>query len=156
MTTVPSDVGPRAGVVRMPHAVGHRRPTRVDAVTGSYRHIGSGGGEGGVGSAGRRAACVPVFATHIDNALAEVRRAKDNMPMLAGLLLPNIPPNSVAPPLWEDHYEPLWRLCEELDVAVHIHGGSGTPDYGEHLAARAMLLIELPWFSHRSVWHLIF
>lgn len=56
MTTVPSDVGPRAGVVRMPHAVGHRRPTRVDAVTGSYRHIGSGGGEGGVGSAGRRAA----------------------------------------------------------------------------------------------------
>src|SRR5207302_1021755 len=66
------------------------------------------------------------------------------------------PPNSVVPPLWEDHYEPLWELCDELDIAVHIHGGSGTPDYGEHAAARAMLLIELPWFSHRSVWHLIF
>jgi predicted TIM-barrel fold metal-dependent hydrolase len=105
---------------------------------------------------GRRAACVQVFVNRIDDALAEIRWAKDNMSILAGLLLPNIPPNAVVPPLWEDHYEPLWDLCEELDVAVHIHGGSGSPDYGEHVAARAMLLIELPWFSHRSVWHLIF
>jgi predicted TIM-barrel fold metal-dependent hydrolase len=105
---------------------------------------------------GRRAACVQVFVNRMDDALAEIRWAKDKMKILAGLLLPNIPPNSVVPPLWEDHYEPLWDLCEELDIAVHIHGGSGTPDYGEHLAARAMLLIELPWFSHRSVWHLIF
>jgi predicted TIM-barrel fold metal-dependent hydrolase len=105
---------------------------------------------------GRRAACVQVFVNRIDDALAEIRWAKENMSILAGLLLPNVPPNSVVPPLWEDHYEPLWELCDELDIAVHIHGGSGTPDYGEHEAARAMLLIELPWFSHRSVWHLIF
>jgi predicted TIM-barrel fold metal-dependent hydrolase len=50
----------------------------------------------------------------------------------------------------------LWDLCEELDVPINIHGGSGVPDYGKHEAARAMLLIELPWFSHRAVWHLIF
>ena len=105
---------------------------------------------------GRRAACVQVFVNHMDDALAEIRWAKENMSILAGLLLPNIPPSSEVPPLWEDHYEPLWDLCDELDLAVHIHGGSGTPDYGEHMAARAMLLIELPWFSHRSVWHLIF
>jgi len=105
---------------------------------------------------GRRAACVQVFVNHMDDALAEIRWAKENMSILAGLLLPNIPPDSVVPPLWEDHYEPLWDLCEELDIAIHIHGGSGSPDYGVHEAARAMLLIELPWFSHRSVWHLIF
>jgi predicted TIM-barrel fold metal-dependent hydrolase len=105
---------------------------------------------------GRRAACAQVFVNRMDDAMAELRWARDQMPGFAGLLLPNIPPNSTVPPLWEPHYEPLWDLCDELDIAVHVHGGSGTPDYGEHEAARAMLLIELPWFSHRSVWHLIF
>jgi predicted TIM-barrel fold metal-dependent hydrolase len=105
---------------------------------------------------GRRAACVQIFANRIEDAVAEIKWARQNMSLLAGVLLPSIPPNSHVPPLWEPHYEPLWSICEELDVAVHIHAGSGVPDYGDHEAARAMLLIELPWFSHRAVWHLIF
>lgn len=105
---------------------------------------------------GRRAACVQIFANNIDDALGEIRWAVANMPMLAGVLLPSIPPNSTVPPLWEPHYEPLWELCEELDLPIHVHSGGGVPDYGDHEAARAMLLIELPWFAHRAVWHLIF
>ena len=105
---------------------------------------------------GRRAGIVQVFANDIDDALAEVRWAAATFDPFGGILLPSIPPNSHLPPLWEDHYEPLWRLCAELDVPINIHGGSALPDYGEHEAARAMMLIEIPWFSHRSVWHLIF
>jgi len=105
---------------------------------------------------GRRGACVQVFVNRIDDALAEIRWAAENMPILTGVLLPAIPPGSPLPGLWEPAYEPLWSLCEELDVPVNIHGGSGVPDYGEHEAARAMLLVELPWFAHRPVWHLIF
>ena len=41
-------------------------------------------------------------------------------------------------------------------MVVNIHGGGGIPDYGDAEVARAIMLIELPWFSHRSVWHLIF
>jgi predicted TIM-barrel fold metal-dependent hydrolase len=105
---------------------------------------------------GRRGACVQVFLNRIDDALAEIRWAAANMPILTGVLLPAIPPGSDLPGLWEPSYEPLWSLCEELDVPVNVHGGSGVPDYGEHEAARAMLLVELPWFAHRPVWHLIF
>ena len=105
---------------------------------------------------GRRAGIVQVFANDIDDALAEVRWAAATFDPFGGILLPSIPPNSHLAPLWEDHYEPLWRLCTELDVPINIHGGSALPDYGEHEAARAMMLIEIPWFSHRSVWHLIF
>ncbi len=105
---------------------------------------------------GRRGACVQVFLNRIEDALAEIRWAADNMPILTGVLLPAIPPGSELPGLWEPRYEPLWSLCEELDIPVNIHGGSGVPDYGEHEAARAMLLVELPWFAHRPVWHLIF
>jgi predicted TIM-barrel fold metal-dependent hydrolase len=106
---------------------------------------------------GRRAACVQVFCNDIDDAVAEVRWARDAFGQpFAGVLLPGVAPNLGIPGFWEPHYEPLWAVCEELDIPVNLHGGSGVPDYGLHEAARAMLLIELPWFAHRAVWHLIF
>ena len=76
--------------------------------------------------------------------------------MFGGILLPNVPPNSPLPPLWDPHYEPLWELCEELDVLCNVHAGSGLPDFGSQPAARAIMLIELAWYAHRAVWHLIF
>ena len=105
---------------------------------------------------GRRAGIAQIFVNDMDDALAEVRWAADHLQPCGGILLPSIPPGSPIPPLWEPHYEPLWTLCEQLDMPINIHGGSGLPDYGDHEAARAMMLIELPWFSHRAVWHLIF
>ena len=65
----------------------------------------------------RRAGIVQVFANDIDDAVAEVRWAKETFDApFGGILLPSIPPNSHLPPLWEDHYEPLWQVCAELDV----------------------------------------
>ena len=105
---------------------------------------------------GRRAGCAQIFLNDLDAALAEVRWAKEHMHVFGGVLLPNVAPNSPLPPLWDPHYEPLWDLCEELDVVCNIHAGSGLPDFGDHEAARAIMLIELAWYAHRGVWHLIF
>ncbi|MGZ4688155.1 MAG: amidohydrolase family protein [Acidimicrobiia bacterium] len=105
---------------------------------------------------GRRAGCAQVFLNHLDDTLAEIRWAKEHMDVFGGILLPNVPPNSSVLPLWDPHYEPLWDLCEELDVVCNIHAGSGLPDFGEQEAARAIMLIEIAWFAHRAVWHLIF
>jgi predicted TIM-barrel fold metal-dependent hydrolase len=105
---------------------------------------------------GRRAGCAQVFLNDLDDTLAEVRWAKDNLHVLGGILLPNVPPNSGIAPLWDPVYEPLWALCEELDVVINIHAGSGLPDFGDQPAARAIMLIEIAWFAHRAVWHLIF
>ncbi len=75
----------------------------------------------------------------------------------AGSSLPNVPPElGDRCRSGTRVYEPLWELCEELDVVINIHSGSGLPDFGEHEAARAIMLIELAWFAHRAVWHLIF
>jgi predicted TIM-barrel fold metal-dependent hydrolase len=108
------------------------------------------------GAPGRRAGCAQVFLNDVDNAMAEVRWAKENIDVFGGILLPNVPPNSEVAPLWDPVYEPLWSLCEDLGVVCNIHAGSGLPDFGEAPAARAIMLIELAWFSHRAVWHLIF
>lgn len=105
---------------------------------------------------GRRAGVIQIFANRIDDALAEVRWAAETFSPFGGILLPSLPPGSDLPPLWDAAYEPLWTLCEELGVVVNIHGGGGLPDYGDAEVARAIMLVELPWFSHRSVWHLIF
>lgn len=106
---------------------------------------------------GRRAACVQVFVNDIDDAVAEISWAKEAFGQpFGGVLLPGVAPNMGIPGFWERHYEPIWDVCEELDIPINLHGGSGVPEYGEHEAARAMLLIELPWFAHRAVWHLIF
>jgi len=105
---------------------------------------------------GRRAGVAQIFANRIDDALDEVRWAVSAFSPFGGILLPSLPPGSPLPPLWDPAYEPLWSLCEELGVVVNIHGGGGIPDYGDAEVARAIMLVELPWFSHRSVWHLIF
>ena len=93
---------------------------------------------------------------NLDDTLSEIQWAKQHVDVLGGVLLPNVPPNSPLLPLWDPHYEPLWELCEELDIVINIHSGSGLPDYGQHEAARAIMLIELAWYAHRAVWHLIF
>ena len=105
---------------------------------------------------GRRAGCAQVFLNDLDDTLAEAQWATDNMRVLGGILVPSVPPNSAIAPLWDPVYEPLWQLCEANDVVINIHSGSGLPDFGQQVAARAIMLIELAWYAHRAVWHLIF
>ncbi len=105
---------------------------------------------------GRRAGVVQIFANDVDDTVAEVEWAASAFSPFGGVLLPSLPPGAGLAPLWDPVYEPLWSVCEERGVPVNIHGGGGLPDYGDAEVARAIMLVELPWFSHRSVWHLIF
>jgi predicted TIM-barrel fold metal-dependent hydrolase len=105
---------------------------------------------------GRRAGCAQVFLNNLDDTIEELKWASENIDVFGGALMPNVPPNSGLLPYWDPHYEPLWSLCEERNIVINIHSGSGLPDFGTHEAARAIMLIELAWFAHRAVWHLIF
>ncbi len=100
---------------------------------------------------GRRAGCIQVFLNDLDAALDEIRWAKEHMHVFGGVLLPER-----RAELRRFHrcgtrtYEPLWDLCEELDVICNVHAGSGLPDFGEQEAARAIMLIEIAWYAHRA------
>ena len=104
----------------------------------------------------RRAGIVQIFLNDLDDACAELREVSAHIRVCGGVLLPAVPPNSHLHELWDPYYEPLWKLCEELDLPLNVHSGSGIPDFGELEAARAIMLIELAWFAHRPLWHLIF
>jgi len=104
----------------------------------------------------RRAGVVQIFLNDVADACDEVRRVSAEMEVCGGVLLPAVPPNTGLHELWDPYYEPLWSLCEELDLPLNVHSGSGIPDFGELEPARAIMLVELPWFAHRPLWHLMF
>ena len=104
----------------------------------------------------RRAGIIQVFLNRVEDAVAEIRELHDQMRVCGGVLLPSVSPNAGLHELWDPYYEPLWEVCEELDLPLNIHAGSGLPDYGDLVPARAIMLIELPWFAHRPLWHLMF
>jgi predicted TIM-barrel fold metal-dependent hydrolase len=103
---------------------------------------------------GRRAGIGQIFLNDIDDAVADVRWIKQHG-LLGGVLLPGRPDDSEVPPLYDPAYEPIWSVCEELDVPITHHSGQGSPDYGRTGPASVMWLVETQWFSHRPFWQLI-
>ncbi|MGW6899223.1 amidohydrolase family protein [Streptomyces sp. NBC_01727] len=104
---------------------------------------------------GRRAGVAQILLNDPAEAVREVRRTKE-AGLTGGILLPGTPPGSGIPELYSQVYDPLWAVCEELDVPVNHHGGSASPPLGDEPAARAVFMVETTWFSHRALWHLIF
>jgi predicted TIM-barrel fold metal-dependent hydrolase len=104
---------------------------------------------------GRRAGIAQIMLHDVDRAVTEVRWAH-GAGLTGGVLLPGAPPGSGIPPLYAPDYEPLWAVCEELGMPVTHHSGSASPDYGPYPEAKVMFLLEVTWWAHRTLWHLIF
>ena len=58
--------------------------------------------------------------------------------------------------LWHHpRYEPIWDICEELDLPVNIHSTGSGVDYGEFPGSRWIHSTEAYWTSRRPVWFLL-
>jgi predicted TIM-barrel fold metal-dependent hydrolase len=88
----------------------------------------------------------------VDTALAEIRWAKANG--LRGILIPSRWGKQA--PYHHPRYEPIWALCEELELVVHVHSGSAPmDDYGDELGMMGIYVSEVIWWSVRPLWFLI-
>ncbi|MCU1380176.1 MAG: amidohydrolase 2, partial [Acidimicrobiales bacterium] len=103
----------------------------------------------------RRAGIAQIMLHDVDAAVEEVRWAKEHG-LRGGVLLPGTPPGGDYEPLWSPAYEPLWQVCEELEMPVNHHGGGGGPYYGEAEISYVMFVLEVPWWAHRAMWALMF
>ena len=108
-----------------------------------------------VDTPGRRAGIAQIMLHNVDAAVTEIHWAAEHG-LTGGVLLPGAPPGSGVPPLYAPDYEPIWTACEDAGLPVNHHSGSAAPDYGEYPAASAMFLLEVTWWAHRTLWHLIF
>jgi predicted TIM-barrel fold metal-dependent hydrolase len=104
---------------------------------------------------GRRAGILQIMLHDIDAAVAEVRWGAEHG-LTGGVLLPGTPPGSGLPPLYDPmYYEPLWAVCEELDLPLNHHGGSAAPVAGNLPEDRVILVLEATWWAHLAFTHML-
>jgi predicted TIM-barrel fold metal-dependent hydrolase len=68
----------------------------------------------------RRKGTLQIYPHDVDLALEEIRWAKETG-AFCGVLLCQVPPGHVVEPLFHTRYEPMWALCEELDMPILFH-----------------------------------
>lgn len=103
----------------------------------------------------RRKGIGQIFLNDLDDAIDDVRWIKDHG-LTGGVLLPNIPPDvDWIPQLNHPDYDRLWAVCEELDVPVNVHGGTGTPAYEPIPSSALMMIAEVPYFSRRPLIYML-
>ena len=99
----------------------------------------------------RRAGVGQVFLNDVEDTLEDIRWIKEHG-LRGGILLPNVPPDvDWVKPLHDPCYDPVWELCQDLEVPVTIHGGTGNPDYGPHPFSMLLYITETPFYSHRPL-----
>ena len=104
---------------------------------------------------GRRAGLAQVFLTNLDDAIAEVRWAKQQG--LAGVIVPADHQLSIVN-LYEKRLDPFWKACSDIGMPVHRHAASvGPPETDETgPAAIAVGVYETASFMQRTLSHLMF
>jgi len=103
----------------------------------------------------RRAGIGLVYLNDIDEAIADVRWIAEHG-LRGGILLPHVPDDCThILPLYAPDYDRFWAVCQDHDVVINHHGGTGNPDYGAWPVSLPIRLLETPWFSTRSYGHLL-
>lgn len=99
----------------------------------------------------RRAGVGQIFLNDVDDALEDIRWIKENG-LRGGVLLPNVPPDcNWVKPLYDPCYDPVWELCQDLEIPVTIHGGTGNPDYGPYAVSMLLYITETGFYSQRPL-----
>jgi predicted TIM-barrel fold metal-dependent hydrolase len=104
----------------------------------------------------RRAGVAQIFLGDVEGSVAEIEWAAEQG-LRGGVLVPGAPPDSPFEPLYSASYEPIWAAAAAHGMPLNHHSGGATPEFGPHFpASLAMYMIEVTWWSHRALWHLMF
>ena len=103
----------------------------------------------------RRAGIGQIFLNDIDDAIEDVRWIKEHG-LRGGILLPNVPPDvDWIKPLNHPDYDRLWAVCEDLEVPVNVHGGTGSPRYAPFPSSALIMLTEIEHYHKRPLLFLL-
>jgi predicted TIM-barrel fold metal-dependent hydrolase len=99
----------------------------------------------------RRAGIGQIFLNDVDDAIEDVRWIKEHG-LRGGILLPNTPPDvDWVRQLNHPDYDRLWAVCQELEVPINCHGGTGAPSYERTSSSALMMIAEVPFYGRRPL-----
>jgi len=105
----------------------------------------------------QRAGVAEVLLYDVDDTIEDVK-AIHAAGLRGGVLLPVDGDENGLTPLYYTDYEPLWQVCEDLEVPVHRHarapGAGVSPRTGP--GGVAIGVLEMAFWDHRALSHLIF
>lgn len=93
----------------------------------------------------RHAGVALITIDDIDQTVKDVREARE-MGLWGGVLLPATTYN--LPYYHHPRYDPLWAVCEELQMPIQTHSG-WSPDYGNVEASTPLYISEVSMWAHR-------
>src|SRR5947199_230052 len=97
----------------------------------------------------RRGAALVQITADTEDVLAEIKRAHDSG--LRAVMIPAMWMNQK--PYHDKHYDPVWALCEDLQMPVVTHSGPADKDsYGDHLG---IYVSEVVWWPARPLWFML-
>jgi predicted TIM-barrel fold metal-dependent hydrolase len=103
----------------------------------------------------RRAGIGLVYLNDIDEAIRDVEWIAKNG-LRGGVLLPHVPPDCThIQPLYSPEMDRFYAACQDHDVVLNQHGGTGSPEYGPWKISLPIRLVETGFYSTRSVPHLL-
>jgi predicted TIM-barrel fold metal-dependent hydrolase len=103
----------------------------------------------------RRAGIGQIFINDIDDAVEDVKWIKEHG-LRGGILLPNIPPDvNWIKPLNHPDYDRLWAVCQDLEVPVNVHSGTGSPTYAPVPSSALIMLTEVEHYGKRPLYFLM-
>jgi predicted TIM-barrel fold metal-dependent hydrolase len=101
----------------------------------------------------RRAGLAQIFLDDVEDAIAEVRWAKDAG--LRGVVVPNDHVLRMAN-LYYPQYDDLWAVCAELELPVHRHASFPTESIFEGgQASELVSFVEIQFYLMRAIGHMI-
>ena len=100
----------------------------------------------------RRAGVGLVPITHdVAESVAEIEWLAGK-PGIKGIMIPTMWHG--FPAYGSDHYDRVWAACAETGLVVHTHSGEADfESYGDNVA---MYVSEVPFWTHRALWQLLF
>jgi predicted TIM-barrel fold metal-dependent hydrolase len=97
----------------------------------------------------RRAGIGQIFLNDVDDAIDDATWIKEHG-LRGGVLISAIPPDvDYVSPLYDPKYDPLWKVCEDLELPINAHGGTGAPNYGKYPVANLLFITEVSFYSQR-------
>jgi predicted TIM-barrel fold metal-dependent hydrolase len=97
----------------------------------------------------RRAGIGQIFLNDVDDAIEDVMFIKEHN-LRGGVLISALPPDvDYVRPLYDPEYDRLWKVCEDLEVPINAHGGTGAPNYGKYPVANLLFIMEVGFYSQR-------